>query len=283
MDFTLYWFMFPTAIIISTLSIMSGIAGTALFMPIFLLIFPILGIEYEINSPAQMVAAALLTSTFGFTSGFIGYYRRKLIDFELARRFFKYAVPAVIIGILVSPYIGLDLMRCTYGLMTLVLAYFLLSSDGITKVFKPNQKGDLRMIFDNRGNTFEYPDYKPKASLTSFGAILTGFLAVGIGETTVTQLSKLGRIPIPVAAATSIFVVIITIAIAALSQVLQLTFSLGFEGVPWHLVTYTIPGVIIGGQIGPLLQGSISSEKMQRAIAQLFIGIGIVMIFMGLW
>ncbi len=33
---------------------------------------------------------------------------------------------------------------------------------------------------------------------------------------------------------------------------------------------YTIPGVIIGGQIGPRVQGKVSQETMVRAIAYLF-------------
>ena len=42
---------------------------------------------------------------------------------------------------------------------------------------------------------------------------------------------------------------------------------------------YTIPGVILGGQIGPWLQGKIEQRSMEKAIALLFGVIGIAMMW----
>ena len=85
MDFTLYWFMFPVSIVVATCAMLSGIGGAALFTPIFILVFPLLGPEYVLNSTIAAISAALITQTFGFFSGFIGYYRRHLIDYALGR------------------------------------------------------------------------------------------------------------------------------------------------------------------------------------------------------
>ena len=93
MDFTLYWFMFPVSIVVATCAMLSGIGGAALFTPIFILVFPLLGPEYVLNSTIAAISAALITQTFGFFSGFIGYYRRHLIDYALARRILRVAVP----------------------------------------------------------------------------------------------------------------------------------------------------------------------------------------------
>lgn len=41
---------------------------------------------------------------------------------------------------------------------------------------------------------------------------------------------------------------------------------------------YTVPGVIIGGQIGTRLQGRFSPEKMEKMFAILFGAIGVAMI-----
>ena len=95
MDFTLYWFMFPVSIIVATCAMLSGIGGAALFTPIFILVFPLLGEEYVLASTMTAVAAALFTQTFGFLSGFIGYYRRKLIDYQLARRILRISCRAL--------------------------------------------------------------------------------------------------------------------------------------------------------------------------------------------
>ena len=119
-----------------------------------------------------------------------------------------------------------------------------------------------------------YRYHKPKqgagAAATGLGAYLTGMLSVGIGEVVMPQLAKRNKVPIPVAAATSVFIVIVTVASASFTQISALISAGGVEAVPWHLVAYTIPGVIIGGQIGPRLQGKIPQALMERGIGILF-------------
>jgi uncharacterized membrane protein YfcA len=44
-------------------------------------------------------------------------------------------------------------------------------------------------------------------------------------------------------------------------------------------VCYTIPAVIIGGQIGPWLQGKIAQRTLEKAIALLFGVIGLAMMW----
>ena len=41
------------------------------------------------------------------------------------------------------------------------------------------------------------------------------------------------------------------------------------------IVLFTIPGVIVGGQIGPLVQAKVDSDKIQLGIAILFIAVGV--------
>ena len=51
----------------------------------------------------------------------------------------------------------------------------------------------------------------------------------------------------------------------------------GSNAIPWNLVCYTIPAVIIGGQIRPWLQGRIAQRTMEKSIAILFGVIGVAM------
>lgn len=43
---------------------------------------------------------------------------------------------------------------------------------------------------------------------------------------------------------------------------------------PWELVRYTIPGVILGGQIAPRLAGRLDDRQIERAAAALFAVVG---------
>ena len=63
--------------------------------------------------------------------------------------------------------------------------------------------------------------------------------------------------PLPLAAGTSVAVVVFTAAAAAVVQFATLA-ALSGDGdlasvVPWALVRWTIPGVLIGGQCAPLI------------------------------
>ena len=80
------------------------------------------------------------------------------------------------------------------------------------------------------------------------------------------------------AAATSVLVVIVTVVFASTTLFAQLIQAGGWAAVPWNLLCYDIPGVLIGGQIGPRLQGLVSQHTMRRAISLLFIILGTAML-----
>jgi len=101
-------------------------------------------------------------------------------------------------------------------------------------------------------------------------------VSVGIGEVTISKLTRKG-LPIAVAAATSVLVVIVTVAFASTTLAVQLIKAGGWTAVPWDLLVYDIPGVLIGGQIGPRLQGRIAPHVMRRAIAVLFVVLAVAM------
>lgn len=288
-DPTLYWFMFPVAICVATTAMLSGIGGAALFTPIFLIIFPLLGPQYPLESAVAAIGSALLTETFGFSSGFIGYYRKGLIDFKGAIPFIIVGVPVAIVGALLAQFANPDLIKAGYALMMIFIAYemFTHHKPQIATTQENNKSGnsdsaetdDLRTITAKDGRTYKFkpPRQGLGAIATSIGAFLTGLLSVGIGEVVMPQLAKRNKVPIPVAAATSVLVVIVVVASASFTHVSALISEGGFSAVPWNLVMYTIPAVIIGGQIGPRLQGKIPQRAMEVSIGILFSAIAIAM------
>ncbi len=280
MDFTLYWFMFPVSIVVATCAMLSGIGGAALFTPIFILVFPLLGPEYVLGSTIAAIGTALLTQTFGFLSGFIGYYRRKLIDFALAWRLLRIAVPVAIAGALVANLVHDGVLLGSYALLVAVLAVIIWRSRAPRERPAADRPTAVRRrITDSRGRIYAYdePELGPGTlAMTGLGAFLTGMVSVGIGEVTISQLTRKG-LPIAVAAATSVLVVIVTIVFASTTLFVQLVQAGGWRAVPWNLLCYDIPGVLIGGQIGPRLQGYVSHHAMRRAISVLFVILSIAM------
>ena len=292
MDFVQYWFMFPTAILVATTAMLSGIGGAALFTPIFLIIFPLLGPSYPLESTIAAIGAALLTQTFGFASGFIGYWRKGLIDVRCALPFIAVAMPVAVIGALVAHRVDGTALKGAYAVLMGVLALVMLRRSGTPgetaiddgampkdSTERPGTGTDLRAITDRSGQTYTYhvPRQGIGAIATAVGAFFTGLVSTGIGEVIMPQLVKRNRVPVAVAAATSVLIVIATAAAASATQVSGLILKGGVTAVPWNLVCYTIPGVLIGGQLGPHLQGRVSQTAMVRAIGALFVVIGLAM------
>ena len=290
MDFTLYWFMFPVAVVVATSGMLSGIGGAALFTPLFMAALPALGAAFGLADPATAVAAALLTGTFGLTSGAIGYAMKGLIDFRSALPYLAVAVPSVTVGGVSGHYADPDVLKLIYAALVLIPAAIMLRGHHHKAVDSgPMLAGQgasagamdvrgIRNIATSDGTVYSYraPRQGLAAVITSFGAFMTGMVSVGIGESVMIQFRRQGM-PVAVAAGTSIFIVIVTVAFASAAQISALVLSDGIRAVPWNLVAYTIPGAIIGGQIGPRLQGRIGDTVMERIIGAIFVAVSIAM------
>lgn len=271
--------MFPIAILISTTAMLCGIGGAALFTPLMLLVFPLLGNQYVLDDPVTAITAALMTSTFGFASGFLAYFRKGLIDFSLAKSFLLFSIPSTIIGVISVQFVEGSMVILFYGVLMIAISFFLRVGDKIMP-FKEAILNDsrLRQHIDRAGKAYTYHALKANVLLTGLGGFLTGLVSVGMGEVLMPQFLKKGKIPIEVAAGTSVLIVICTVFTAALLHVGFMIKGGGMLAVPWDLVCYTIPGVIIGGQIGPRLQGRIPQALIEKGISLVFLLIGISMI-----
>lgn len=284
MDLWLYWWMFPVAIGVAALAMASGIGGAALFAPIFMLLFPILGPEYALESAATAVGVALAIELFGFSSGVLGYLRRHLIHFPTAGRILRVAVPMAIAGALVSHFIPSVLVRAAYALLMFILTLVMLRTEksGATSL-RPASEIDAQQhddLIDSAGKKYHFKHIASKTTMfiTSIGAFMTGLVSVGIGEVTVSQLTKGSKVPLPVAAGTSVLVVAVTVLVSSFVHISTVIVSEGLGGIPLNLLLFAIPGVVIGGQIGSRLQGVLPERVVEIGIATLFGLIGVVMV-----
>ena len=332
---TRYGFMFPVSLVVATLAQMCGIGGAALYTPLFLLLFPLLGPRYALHSTVQAVASALLTEACSFASGLWAYARLGCIDYALGWRFLRCALPVALLGALLSGHLAERVLRGLYGLMMVALSVSLwrrlrhereergtaatvadghvgaatwspARPTGELPLVQPHARGKRSGSVPEATSSVNTTDgasgmrsgssVHAKSALplgttgvvmTAAGALLTGLLGIGIGETVVPQLLSRHRVPHSVAAGTSVFVVLVTAVVAAGAQVYTLsrqwweqqqTGAVPSTGVPWPLVQYTVPGVMVGGQLGPRLQRWMvrDAAKMQRLLAAVFLALGVL-------
>ena len=233
MDWTQYWFMFPVSMCVATSAMLSGIGGAAMFIPIFAIIFPMLGPEYPLTMAAA-IGSALMTEVFGFSSGFVGYYRKRLIDFRGAVPFICVSIPVAIVGALMLAALKDQetMLKASYAVLMLALCPVILrhappriSDPEAEAEESPRDGRPVRTVTARDGHAYTYRAPRLGASgagITGLGSFLTGLLGVGIGEVIMPQLVKRNHVPVAVAAATSVFTAIVTIASASFTQVAAL-------------------------------------------------------------
>ncbi len=265
------WWVFPVSMGIATIALASGISGALFFSPFFLLA---VGLE-----PAQAIGAGLITELFGTSFGAFNYARQRVVDYKTVRFLLVAAVPAAVGGSFVAHRVEPSILQIVLGTALFVLAVVVLyhsTQKGNLPVAPAwDQSSGMTVIRARDGNTYSYRTCKRPIGITlaGIGAFLTGLMSAGLPETTTTQLMLRCHIPPRVAVATTIFVLTITVFFAAGVHALVAEPA-------WYVVVWSVPGVIVGAQIGPRLAGKVPEHIAERILATLFLAIGVLVIVM---
>ncbi|MDF1570606.1 MAG: sulfite exporter TauE/SafE family protein [Bacteroidales bacterium] len=273
------WYLFPASILIATIAMSSGIGGAVFFSPLFMLALRL--------EPQIAIGSALITELFGFSSGLIAYYKAKLIDYKLAVSILLFSVPAAIIGSIFADVFPDIVLKAIFATGLIFIGTQLFTSwrkeerekheKLHIKEFETEYESELT---DSTGRVFRYTVCNKNMGrfFSAIGGAFVGMISVGLAELQEYQLVARCKVPTPVAVATSVFVVVITVLVASVGHVYEFATEGGdVLGQVINIVIFTIPGVVIGGQIGPALQKFLPEDKMKVSISALFLVIGIFM------
>jgi uncharacterized protein len=284
-----YWYMLPISTLIASVAMASGVEGGTFFGPIFML---------GIGLPAEVaVGTALITEVFGFSSGVIAYARKKLIDYKLGVSLLVATIPAAIVGTWLAGLVSPNILKIVFavGLLLIAVNFLLSESHGEgTDLVVENKNNSTDNLTDNslnednqttliacNGESFQYTILNQIKGqfIAGIGAIFLGLLSTGLGEVNGFYLLKGCRIPSKVAVATNVFVVAITALVASLGHFIHFATE-GGEALEQVLaiVTFTAPGVIIGGQLGAYISSKISQNTLEKSLAVLFTLVAAVML-----
>ena len=132
-------------------------------------------------------------------------------------------------------------------------------------------------VVDARGIPYRYSLRRPLLARVfgAGGATLLGLTSVGLVELLEYHLIVISRVPPPVAVATSIFVVLAATLTAALGHLYMFAAyaAPGTLTQVGQVVLFTIPGVGLGGQIGPWLQTRMDPTvvRLEMAVVVFFV------------
>ncbi len=269
-----YWYMLPVAIVIATTAMASGVGGATFFAPLFILALRL--------PPEVAVGTALITEVFGFASGLYAYARQRLIDYRLGMALLIVTIPMALLGTLLAGLIEPDILKVILGVGLFAVAASFLRT--------PEQKDVVRL---DEAIQQEYGGEKAKTCLVTaggeeicytvcnrtegrliagVGALFVGMISTGLGELNGYFLLQRCRVPARVSVATSVFLVAFTALSASTGHFIHFintgTYVLNTV---LSICIFTVPGVIIGGQLGWRVASRVPQRTLERALGILFI------------
>lgn len=276
-----YWFMLPIAILIATTAMASGVEGATFFTPLFMLA---LGLEPEIA-----IGTGLITEVFGFASGLFAYARKRLIDYKLGVALLIVTVPMALFGTWAAGYVPADILKTILGMGLLAIAATFLRTpekkevehldDAIQQEYGGEKAKTCLVTREGKEICYTVCNRTEGRLLAGVGGMFIGMISTGLGELNGYFLLQRCRVPSPVAVATSVFIVAITALVASTGHFIKFVQTGGETlSTVLNLVIFTVPGVIIGGQLGPLVASRISQHTLERGLAILFILVAVLML-----
>ena len=259
--------MFPIGIVIATTAMMAGIGGAALFAPLFMLVLKL--------DPLIALGSGLIIEFFGFSSGVIGYWRKKEIDFSIVKSLIVFTLPATIAGVVLGRVIPAAVLQSMLAFLLLYLAYQFLfegkkclpKDPRCTGVSGIRVKGVVTLI--TKGTSL-------------LGGLLVGMISVGLGEINELNFLQKMRLPVASASATSVFLVAVSATAGSIIHAYFLI-SQGDTSIFTEVISilvFAVPGVVVGAQIGVALANIVKTNLMGKLVGILFVILGILTVLL---
>lgn len=272
-----YWYLFPIAIVVAAVANGAGVGGATFFSPLFVLVLRL--------QPQVAIGTALITEVFGFASGVTAHARAKAIDWKLAGMLMTASVPAAVVGSLLGGVLSETLLKTLLGIGLIGVAAAFIGHHEREAEDAAIARGDgvvepyiRRSLTTSDGQTYAYRVCRRNEGrgFAGVGGLFVGLISTGLGEADSYALVKRCRVPTRVAVATGVVVVAVTALVASVTHLIDFVQTGGDAlSVVRSLVVFTVPGVIIGGQLGPQVTRRVSERTLIRGLGWLFLLIAI--------
>jgi hypothetical protein len=275
-----FWFMLPISIAVATTAMASGVEGATFFAPIFILL---LGL-----TPEVAIGTGLITEVFGFASGLYAYRRKRLIDYRLGLALLVATIPLALVGTWLSGIIEPSILKAVLGIGLLAVGANFLRAPFHEEVKRLNQKTQEHLsdttrscivTADGEEICYSVCNRAEGRVIAGAGSLFMGMVSTGLGEMNGYYLLRCCRVPDKVAVATSVFVVAITALVASTGHMVRF-YQAGGDSLHtvFSLVIFTVPGVVIGGQIGSAVASHIPQKLLELGLGVLFILVALLML-----
>lgn len=269
-----FWFLFPASLLIATVAMASGVGGATFFTPLFILALRL--------PPEVAVGAGLITEVFGFASGVFSYARKRLIDYRLGTALLAVTIPAALAGTWAAGWIRPELLSTILGvgLFAVALSFLRapehrdikrLDADILQEYGRNNAETSLTTA-DGEEIHYTACNRTEGRLIAGIGGLFVGLISTGLGELNGYFLLRRCRVPSKVSIATSVFIVACTSLFASAGHLIRFLNTGGQTlATVSSIVVFTIPGVILGAQLGSKVASAVPQQMLERGLGILFI------------
>ena len=247
------------AFLIGVIAAMLGIGGGVFLVPSLILL------PWYALDPATASGTSLAAIVFISLSSTFRYRKQKRIDYLLGFAFATTTIPGAFLGSYVKSIVET-------WILGLIFAFFLIFVSirmFIGKRGEESKSGDSankrgekkRRIIDSYGKVFTYSVNLRAVPLLGFaGGFSSGLLGIGGGSVLVPAMNMVLGIPIHVAVATSMFIMIFTSTSGTLTNI-------WLNQIRFDYALLLAIGIIFGAQFGAHYAAKVSARNLQRIFA----------------
>lgn len=256
------------AAVAGTLGVTLGLGGGVFVVPILSVFFGV-----PLKTAIAASAISVVVNSLGGTSA---YLRDRMTNVRLALIMEMSTVLGAIVGGMIVVAIAPDVLRGVFGVSLVVLAFAML--------LKPRQAGSLDTGVDRLGLRRVFRDpvagvdvaYVPQRipfglTLSSLAGVTSGMLGIGGGAVKMPLLHAVMRVPVKAAAATSVFMVGITVSASAYIYYVHNLVDLSVA-VP------AVLGIQMGSRLGAVLSRKTRSTTVVRLLVVILVYLGVVLL-----
>jgi uncharacterized protein len=250
-----YWYLLPVGMSIAFVAMSSGISAGNFWVPVYLL-----WAQFEAPVAFWMTLATMLC---GYSSGVVRHLRQGTIHRGFLVQYLPFTVPAAVIGAYLSPAVKGSWLTLLFGVFVCGYGARLLV-----------QQWHQPATSHRRGPRWPW-------GIATTGGVLQGLITVGLGELMLPRLLTERTLGRPADAVGAAVVIIFVTSLAA--TLARLHGPLMAALVEQHTtllsaLAFAAPGVMLGGQLGPLLARRFTARTLQVYVAILLILVGVLML-----
>ena len=267
-DLNIYHLIFlpVLGVFVGALGTMVGIGGGFILVPVLILLFP--------DAPAFTVTSISLAVVFlNAVSGSAGYLREGRVDLRSGILFAIAAIPAAVLGAFATARVGRVAFDAAFGTLMIVGAAYLLWRSRIIKLkrVRDDWPSTNRLLLDKTDCIYRYNINEPLGMGVSAAAgAVSSFFGIGGGVIQLPAMVALMKIPPPIAAGTSIFVLVFTALTGVITHIVLGEFTAG-----WRRAGLIGIGAIVGAQIGVRIARHVNSNMLVYGLSAAMVLLGL--------